>query len=178
MNSVCIRVPHNVYIVAWVCDIPKNVQVTPLSPIFNVLLSVILRIMPRPTSIILMLTLGHFPCNDRIILMSSRHLSPLLIPPVMSQFQDLIAHFYLIFNDTFALFIIARPFHQILDNPTSARWSLCGVAFPVYYNSSFNFQSLIFTVFLSMLFSSTLSHLPNFIGWPFCFHFLNHLHVG
>ena len=84
----------------------------------------------------------------------------------------------LIFNDTCALFIIARTIPTIVNNATSDRWSLCGVAFPIYSNYRFNFKALLFSVFSSLVFLSALPYPTIFTGWPFCFHFLKHLNVG
>ena len=85
---------------------------------------------------------------------------------------------YLILNKTFAFLVISCSLISIVENPTSSRWYLCGVAFPVYLNYGFDFRVPLFAIFSSLVFSPALSHLTHFNRWPFCFHFSNCSHVG
>ena len=110
--------------------------------------------------VFLMQNLGHSPSNVCIMFLASCCMIP---PSILSRnvsfFKASLHTLYLIFNNMFALLIIYRDLPPIVENPSLARWSLCGVLFPMYSNSRLNLHAFL----LSCLSGFFLTHIitPN-----------------
>ena len=151
---------------------PANMQVTPQSPIFGMLLILYLMTPSLPHvhsfdanfETISIQCLYHFSVSPSCVTATNISINAAV-------FNAYFHTLYFILNDTFAFLIIDCSLPPIVDNITSARWYIYGVDFSMYSNSRFSFQALLFAVFSSLVFSPALSHLTKLTGWPFYFHF-------